>query len=98
VRAEDDATMPRRESWRTFVRLLAFLGPYRASLAVSSTLAIASQVAGIGIPVLTGVVINELADDHDATVLTLEIAAVVALGVVRALLMVGRRFISGRQR
>ncbi len=89
--------MPRRESWRTFVRLLSFLRPYRASLAVSSTLAIASQAAGIGIPVLTGVVINELADDHDATLLTLEIAAVVALGVVRALLMVGRRFISGRQ-
>jgi ABC-type multidrug transport system fused ATPase/permease subunit len=97
VRAEGDATTPRHKSWRTFVRLLSFLRPYRASLAVSSILAIASQAAGIGIPVLTGIVINELAGDHDATVLTLEIAAVVVLGIVRALLMVGRRFISGRQ-
>jgi ATP-binding cassette subfamily B protein len=97
VRAEEDATQPRRGSWRTFVRLLAFLRPYRASLAVSSVLAIASQVAGILVPVLVGVVINELTGDPDTTRLALEIGAVVALGFVRAGLMVGRRLISGRQ-
>jgi ABC-type multidrug transport system fused ATPase/permease subunit len=97
VRAEEDATRPRRASWRTFVRLLTFLRPYRASLAVSSVLAIASQVAGILVPILAGVVINELTGDPDTTVLAIEISAIVALGLVRAVLMVGRRLISGRQ-
>jgi ATP-binding cassette subfamily B protein len=67
------------------------------SLAVSSALAIASQVAGISIPVLTGVVIDELDGDPDTTVLTVEIAAIVGLGILRGALMFGRRLISGRQ-
>ncbi|HEX5028105.1 MAG TPA: ABC transporter ATP-binding protein [Gaiellaceae bacterium] len=83
--------------WRTFVRLLGFLRPYRASLAVSSTLAILSQIAGVLVPVLTGVVINELDGDPDTRVLVLEIAAIVGLGLVRGALMYGRRMISGRQ-
>ena len=86
-----------RQRRRTFVRLLGFLRPYRASLIVSSLLAIASQIAGILVPVLTGVVINELADDPDTSVLALEIAAVIVLGLLRAVLMFGRRMISGRQ-
>jgi ABC-type multidrug transport system fused ATPase/permease subunit len=97
VTGEDDATRPRRANWRTFVRLLAFLAPYRASLALSSALAVAAQGAGIFIVVVTGFVFDELEGDRDTTVLTVEIAAIVALGLARALLMVGRRFISGRQ-
>jgi ABC-type multidrug transport system fused ATPase/permease subunit len=86
-----------RQGWRTFARLLGFLRPYKASLAVSSILAIASQIAGILVPVLTGLVINELSGDPDTRLLTLEIAAVIALGLLRGLLMFGRRMISGRQ-
>jgi len=97
VTAEEEPTTRRRGAGRTFVRLLTFLRPYRASLAVSSVLAIASQVAGILVPVLAGVVINELREDQDTRVLTYEIAAIVALGVVRGALMLGRRLISGRQ-
>jgi ATP-binding cassette subfamily B protein len=82
---------------RPFFRLLTFLRPYRGSLVVSSLLAVASQIAGILVPVLTGVVINELANDPDTTVLALEIAAVIGLGLVRGALMLGRRLISGRQ-
>ncbi len=48
-------------------------------------------------PVLTGVVINELEGDPDTRVLALWIAAIVALGLVRGALMYGRRMISGRQ-
>jgi ABC-type multidrug transport system fused ATPase/permease subunit len=96
VRAkEGDRT--RHRGLRTFARLLAFLRPYRASLAVSSALAVASQGAGILVPVLTGVVINELSGEQDVRRLTFEVAAVVALGVLKAGLMVGRRLISGRQ-
>jgi ATP-binding cassette, subfamily B, bacterial len=79
------------------VRLLGFLGPYRASLIVSSSLAILSQLAGVLVPVLTGVVINEIDGDPNTRLLVLEIAAIVALGVFRGALMYGRRIISGRQ-
>jgi ABC-type multidrug transport system fused ATPase/permease subunit len=79
------------------VRLLGFLRPYRASLAVSSALAIGSQVAGILVPVVTGFVIDELSNDPQRSVLAFWIGAIVALGVVRAALMVGRRLLSGRQ-
>jgi ABC-type multidrug transport system fused ATPase/permease subunit len=84
-------------SWRTFTRLLGFLRPYRASLAVSSVLAIASQITGILVPVLAGVVINELRSDPDTQLLVLEVGAIVLLGLVRGALMYGRRVISGRQ-
>ncbi len=84
-------------NWRTFLRLLGFLRPYRGSLAISSILAVLSQIAGILVPVLTGVVINELEGDPDTRVLSLWIAAIVALGLVRGALMYGRRMISGRQ-
>ncbi len=93
----DDPTSAPRSSWRTFGRLLGFLRPYRASLIVSTVLAIASQVAGILVPVLTGVVINEIDGNPNTQVLVLEIAAIVALGLIRGALMYGRRVISGRQ-
>ena len=79
------------------MRLLAFLRPYRASLAVSSALAIGSQVAGILVPVLIGFVIDELYGGQNSTVLMWWIGAIVALGLVRGALMLGRRLLSGRQ-
>ena len=84
-------------SWRTFARLLGFLRPYKGSLAVSSILAIASQVSGILVPVLTGVVINELDGDQDTERVALVLGAIVVLGLVRGAFMYGRRVISGRQ-
>jgi ABC-type multidrug transport system fused ATPase/permease subunit len=95
--SRDDSRSIRPSGWRTFLRLLGFLRPYRASLLGSSFLAIASQVAGILVPVLTGVVINEIDGSPDTQLLVLEIAAIVALGLLRGALMYGRRVISGRQ-
>jgi ABC-type multidrug transport system fused ATPase/permease subunit len=97
VTGQEDERIRPRAGRRTFVRLLGFLRPYRASLAVSSVLAIGSQVAGILVPVLTGAVIDELSTDPDTTVLAILIAVVVGLGLVRGVLMLGRRLISGRQ-
>jgi ATP-binding cassette, subfamily B, bacterial len=94
---DDEPRSTPRNGWRTFVRLLGFLRPYRASLIVSSTLAIASQVTGILVPVLTGVVINELSGGADTQLLVLEVAAIVLLGLLRGALMYGRRVLSGRQ-
>ena len=82
---------------RTFVRLLQFLRPYRASLAVSTVLAILSQAAAIAVLVLTGFVIDELRGGQDGHQLTLLIGAILAVGLLRAVLMLGRRFISGKQ-
>jgi ABC-type multidrug transport system fused ATPase/permease subunit len=93
----DDPRSTTQSSWRTFARLLGFLRPYRWSLFVSSVLAIASQVTGILVPVLTGVVINEIDGDPDTRILALEVGAIVALGLLRGALMYGRRVISGRQ-
>ncbi len=96
---EEEPAGRQQSGRRTFVRLLGFLRPYRASFVVSSALAIASQVAGIGIPLLIGWMINELerARDRDTRVIVAGVAGIVALGVLRAALMVGRRLISGRQ-
>jgi len=93
----EDETIRPRAGRRTFVRLLGFLRPYRVSLAISSLLAIGSQIAGILVPVITGIVIDELSSDPDTTVLVFEIAVVIALGLVRGALMLGRRLLSGRQ-
>ena len=82
---------------RTFFRLLAFLRPYRWSLAFSTMLAVASQGAAIAVLVLTGLVVDELKGDRDGGRLTLLVAVILGVGVAKALLMIGRRFISGRQ-
>ena len=82
---------------RTFVRLLTFLRPYRGSLALSTILAILSQAAAIAVIVLTGQVINELRGGQDGHVLAYLILAILFVGLLRAVLMLGRRFISGNQ-
>jgi ABC-type multidrug transport system fused ATPase/permease subunit len=89
--------MPEAPRYRTtFVRLLAFLGPYRASVAVSVVLAVGSQATTLVATYLTGSVAPALRDGerHRLPVL---VGAIVALGAVRAVLMVGRRLIAGRQ-
>jgi ABC-type multidrug transport system fused ATPase/permease subunit len=97
VTGEEEPAGRQPSARRTFVRLLSFLRPYRASSYVSTLLAIASQVSLIGIPILTGVVFDEVAGDTDTSLIVAAIAGIVALGVLRAALMVGRRLISGRQ-
>jgi ATP-binding cassette, subfamily B, bacterial len=94
---EDEPRSTPHSARRTFLRLLGFLRPYRASLVVSSVLAVASQIAGILVPVLTGVVINELSGGRDTQLLVIEVGVIVFLGLIRGALMYGRRIISGRQ-
>jgi ATP-binding cassette, subfamily B, bacterial len=82
---------------RTFVRLLAFLRPYKLSLAVSIVLAVGSQAAAVVLAFLTGDALGHVIESNDERQLWLIVAAVVAVGAARALFMVGRRLISGRQ-
>ena len=81
-----------------FFRLLGFLKPYRAGLAVSCLLALGSQAAAIALIYVTGrTVIDRALEHRDTHTLWLAIIAVLALGLIRAVLMLGRRIISGRQ-
>ena len=81
----------------TFGRLLGFLRPYRWSLAVSIVLAVGSQAIAILLVWITQGVIDEAIKPQDERMLWIFIAAILGLGLVRSLLMVGRRFISGNQ-
>jgi ATP-binding cassette subfamily B protein len=81
---------------QTFIRLLGFLRPYRWSLLASTVLAAGSQGAALAMIALTGAGIDAVQrGDHQA--LWQYVAAIVGLGLVKALLQVGRRLISGRQ-
>src|SRR6266566_3998965 len=81
----------------TFKRLLGFLSPYKASLAVSIVLAIGYQAGGIALIWVTKNVIDDALKPNDSHKLWLYVGAIAVIGVVRALLMYGRRMISGKQ-
>ena len=82
---------------RTFVRLLGFLRPYKLSLAVSIVLAVLSQAGQFAGAFLTGQGIAKAVEDRDSDALKLIVAAVVLVGISRAVFMAARRLISGRQ-
>jgi ABC-type multidrug transport system fused ATPase/permease subunit len=82
---------------RTLLRLLGFLRPYKLSLAVSIVLAVGSQAAAVTIAFLTGTALEDAIEGAERRTLLVLAALVLAVGLVRALLMVGRRLISGRQ-
>jgi ABC-type multidrug transport system fused ATPase/permease subunit len=81
----------------TFWRLLGFLRPYKWSLAVSVVLAVGSQAAAVAMAFLTGGALEEALRSVDRSTIYLFALAILGLGLVRALLMMGRRLISGRQ-
>jgi ABC-type multidrug transport system fused ATPase/permease subunit len=81
----------------TFVRLLGFLRPYKASLAVSTVLAVLSQAAAIAIIVLVGETIDGIEQRRGTGTLAWAVVAILVVGIAKAALMAGRRLISGRQ-
>src|SRR5919202_310656 len=81
----------------TFLRLLGFLRPYKASLAVSTVLAIASQLAGIALIAVTGRVVDRALRPHDRHELWVLVGGIIVLGAAKAVLMSARRLISGKQ-
>jgi ATP-binding cassette, subfamily B, bacterial len=89
---------PNRPAYRhTFARLLGFLKPYKWGVAVSVVLAVGSQAAQIALIWITGDVIDDAIIPRDTHQLWLFVWLIVGLGVVRALLMAGRRLLSGKQ-
>jgi ATP-binding cassette subfamily B protein len=90
--------VPERVPYRTtFLRLLGFLRPYRTGLIVSAVLAILAQCAQIAIALLLIPIVHRAVSGHDRSQLWPYVAALVGIGVLKAAMLVGRRFISGRQ-
>jgi len=81
---------------KTFLRLLGFLGSYRLSLVLSIVLAVGYQAAGLVATYLTGSVAAAIEAGERHRLVWL-VGVILALGVVRALMMAGRRLISGYQ-
>jgi len=90
----NDTPSPRYRS--TFLRLVAFLRPYKVSMIVSIVLAIGSQAAALVAILLTRSVVSAL-HAHELHRLKWLVAFVVVLGLARALMMSGRRLIAGKQ-
>ena len=67
------------------------------SVVISTVFAIGYQASQIALVWLTKNVIDDALTPHDSRKLWLFVSGIVALGVVRAVLMFGRRMISGRQ-
>ena len=83
---------------RTLSRLLSFLKPYRRGLVISIVLAIGSQAAQIALIWVTGRdVIDGALLHHNTHRLWLYVGTIAGLGLVSAVLMGGRRLISGKQ-
>jgi ABC-type multidrug transport system fused ATPase/permease subunit len=90
----DGAPTPRYRT--TFVRLVAFLRPYKLSMIISVVLAVGSQAAALAATFLTGSVAEALVR-HERHRLPWLVAAVLGLGAARAVMMMGRRLIAGKQ-
>jgi H+/Cl- antiporter ClcA len=76
---------------RTFFRLLGFLKPYKWSLIVSIVLAIGSLAAAVVMAFLTGDGLQEAASGGSREAIWWIALGILAAGLVRALLMMGRR-------
>jgi ABC-type multidrug transport system fused ATPase/permease subunit len=84
-------------SRRTFVRLLGLLRTYKWSLSVSVVLAVGTQAAAVVMAWLTGDGMQRVVLGENRDVLWLIAGAILVTGLVRALFMMGRRLIAGRQ-
>jgi ATP-binding cassette, subfamily B, bacterial len=82
---------------RTFARLIGFLRPYKWSLVVSIVLAVGSQAAAVVIAFLTGDALQRALFAESGRTLWFLAGAILVTGLLRALFMLGRRLIAGRQ-
>jgi ABC-type multidrug transport system fused ATPase/permease subunit len=83
-------------NYATFVRLLAFLKPYKVTLYVSLGLAMLSQAGTLAFPWLTRNVIDAI-DNKDKSQVPKLVGAVLLIGVIKASCTLWRRLISGKQ-
>jgi ABC-type multidrug transport system fused ATPase/permease subunit len=82
---------------RTFARLIGFLRPYKWGVVVSIVLAVGSQAAAVVIAFLTGDALQRALFAESGRTLWFLAGAILVTGLFRALFMMGRRLIAGRQ-
>ncbi|MBJ7348954.1 MAG: hypothetical protein JHC87_10340, partial [Thermoleophilaceae bacterium] len=80
---------------RAFLRLLAFLKPYKWGLFWSTALAAGAMGMSVAIPALVGRTIDEITKGNESALWPLA-GAVLLAGMLRLGLSVGRRIVSGR--
>jgi ABC-type multidrug transport system fused ATPase/permease subunit len=79
------------------MRLLTYLRPYKWTLWISVALAVASQAAQFATAYITSTALAKATHGHDRHLLKLIVAAILLIGLARALAMMGRRLIAGKQ-
>ena len=90
--------LPEQLQWRavaTFLRLLAFLRPYKRGVWLSGLFAVLAMGATVAIPALTGGAINAI-EDKDGDGLKLLALLIAGAGLARLALTVVRRIIAGQ--
>jgi ABC-type multidrug transport system fused ATPase/permease subunit len=78
------------------LRLLRFLGPYRGKVAITAASAAGLMACSITLPYLTGRVIDDVLEGGDRDMLARLVVAVLGIVLVRAVLAVVRRVVSGQ--
>jgi ABC-type multidrug transport system fused ATPase/permease subunit len=78
------------------LRLLRFLGPYRGKVAITAASAAGLMACSITLPYLTGRVIDDVLQGGDRGMLARLVAAVLGIVLLRAVLAVVRRVVSGQ--
>jgi ABC-type multidrug transport system fused ATPase/permease subunit len=80
---------------QTLRRLFRVMLPHRRTLALTGVLAVVSQALGLVVPWLTGSVVDDAVTNQDRTRLWWLVGVIVAVGTVKAIVMVGRRLLAG---
>ena len=78
------------------LRLLRFLGPYRGKVAITAASAAVLMACSITLPYLTGRVIDDVLNGGDRSALASLVWAVVGIVLLRAVLNIVRRVVSGQ--
>ena len=69
--------------------------PHRTTLILTGTLAVVSQALGLVVPWLTGRVVDDAVTNKDHDRLWILVGAIVAVGTIKAVVMVARRLLAG---
>jgi ABC-type multidrug transport system fused ATPase/permease subunit len=69
--------------------------PHRRTHILTGMLAVVSQALGLVVPWLTGSVVDDAVTNRDRTRLWVLVGIIVALGLAKAIVMVGRRLLAG---
>src|SRR3954451_4922036 len=80
---------------QTLRRLFRVMLPHRRTLVLTGVLAVISQGLGLVVPWLTGSVVDDAVTNQDRTRLWWLVGVIVAVGTLKAVVMVGRRLLAG---